>query len=562
MHHHLDLRTKIIIMMSVMAGLFLVALDQTIFTTSLGKIVEEFNAFSSLSWVVTAYLITSTVSVPIAGKLSDMYGRRILLLIGISIFVAGSLFGGMSGSMNQLILWRAIEGIGAGIITANAFTIIGDLFAPRERARWQGVFGAVFGVATVVGPILGGYLTETHSILWMTTSWRWTLFINIPIGIIAFAVIFIFCPTLRHEKKPKIDYVGAALLALALSVLVLAIDNTEHIFADFMTSTGISLLWLRIIMFTIVAITVGIFIVVENRAKEPILPLRFFKNRNFDLIIMISLLFGAAFIGTILYLTQFNQQVFAASPSQSGLMLLPMVGGLVLSSVIGGQLITRTGKYKIFMQIGTALATISIIFLTTLRPESGYFYESIIMVFLGMGLGIVMPVLNLAVQNEFEQLELGVATSSSQLFRNLGSTIGVAVFGAILTAGIISGLGDTSQIPYIKTLAQNPAASRIGSLSDSNTLLTLNTPDIKQKINNQADAAFTKLPVPIKTVVAQKFKAQQDNFSSIVVHAFSDGMHNIFIVAAFLMGTATIIVFGIKEKTLRTGKPQETPGEI
>ena len=545
-----------------MAGLFLVALDQTIFTTSLGKIVEEFNAFSSLSWVVTAYLITSTVSVPIAGKLSDMYGRRILLLIGISIFVAGSLFGGMSGSMNQLILWRAIEGIGAGIITANAFTIIGDLFAPRERARWQGVFGAVFGVATVVGPILGGYLTETHSILWMTTSWRWTLFINIPIGIIAFAVIFIFCPTLRHEKKPKIDYVGAALLALALSVLVLAIDNTEHIFADFMTSTGISLLWLRIIMFTIVAITVGIFIVVENRAKEPILPLRFFKNRNFDLIIMISLLFGAAFIGTILYLTQFNQQVFAASPSQSGLMLLPMVGGLVLSSVIGGQLITRTGKYKIFMQIGTALATISIIFLTTLRPESGYFYESIIMVFLGMGLGIVMPVLNLAVQNEFEQLELGVATSSSQLFRNLGSTIGVAVFGAILTAGIISGLGDTSQIPYIKTLAQNPAASRIGSLSDSNTLLTLNTPDIKQKINNQADAAFTKLPVPIKTVVAQKFKAQQDNFSSIVVHAFSDGMHNIFIVAAFLMGTATIIVFGIKEKTLRTGKPQETPGEI
>jgi len=562
MHHHLDLRTKIIIMLSVMAGLFLVALDQTIFTTSLGKIVEEFNAFSSLSWVVTAYLITSTVSVPIAGKLSDMYGRRILLLIGISIFVAGSLFGGMSGSMNQLILWRAIEGIGAGIITANAFTIIGDLFAPRERARWQGVFGAVFGVATVVGPILGGYLTETHSILWLTTSWRWTLFINIPIGIIAFAVIFIFCPTLRHEKKPKIDYVGAALLAVALSVLVLAIDNTEHIFADFISSTGISLLWLRVIMFTFVAIIVGIFVAVEHRAKEPILPLRFFKNRNFVLIIIISLLFGAAFIGTILYLTQFNQQVFSASPSQSGLMLLPMVGGLVLSSVVGGQLITRTGKYKIFMQIGTALATISIVFLTTLKPESGYFYESIIMVFLGMGLGIVMPVLNLAVQNEFEQLELGVATSSSQLFRNLGSTIGVAVFGAILTAGIVAGLGDTGRIPYVKTLTQNPAASKIGSFSDSNTLLTLNTPDIKQKINDQANAAFTKLPLPVKTVVSQQFKAQQDNFSSIVIHAFSDGMHNIFIVAAILMGVATIIVFGIKEKTLRTGKPQETPGEI
>ncbi|MCX6728258.1 MAG: MFS transporter [Candidatus Saccharibacteria bacterium] len=562
MQHHLDLRTKVIIMLSVMAGLFLVALDQTIFTTSLGRIVEEFNAFSALSWVVTAYLITSTVSVPIAGKLSDMYGRRILLLTGISIFVIGSLFGGMSGSMNQLILWRAIEGIGAGIITANAFTIIGDLFAPRERGRWQGMIGAVFGIATVIGPILGGYLTEAHTILWLTTGWRWTLFINIPIGIIAFLVIMIFCPTLKHEKKPKVDYAGAAFLAIALSVLVLAIDNTEQIFAGLISSTGITLLGLRVIMFTIVAIAVAIFIAVERRAKEPILPLRFFKNRNFILIITISLLFGAAFIGTILYLTQFNQQVFAASPSQSGLMLLPMVGGLVLSSIVGGQLISRTGKYKMFMLAGTALATVSIIFLTALKPESGYFYESIIMVFLGMGLGIVLPVLNLAVQNEFKQSELGVATSSSQLFRNLGSTIGVAMFGAILTAGIISGLGDTNKIPYIKTLSQNPAASKIGSFSDSNTLLTINTPDIKQKINSQADVAFTKLPLPIKTMVAQKFKAQQDNFSSIVTHAFSDGMHNIFVLSAVLMGIATIVVLGIKEKTLGTGKPQETPGEI
>ena len=401
-----------------------------------------------------------------------------------------------------------------------------------------------------------------HNILWLTTSWRWTLFINIPIGIIAFTVIMLFCPTLKHEKKPRVDYAGAALLALALSVLVLAIDNTEQIFAGLISSTGITLLWLRVIMFTIVVIAVVIFIAIEHRAKEPILPLYFFKNRNFVLIIIVSLLFGAAFIGTILYLTQFNQQVFEASPSQSGLMLLPMVGGLVLSSVVGGQLITRTGKYKIFMQVGTGLATVSIIFLTALRPESGYFFESIVMVFLGIGLGIVLPVLNLAVQNEFKQSELGVATSSSQLFRNLGSTIGVAMFGAILTAGIISGLGDTNKIPYVKTLTQNPAASKIGSFNDSNTLLTLNTTDIKQKINHQANAAFAKLPLPIKTGVAQKFKVQQDNFSSIVTHAFSDGMHNIFVLSAILMGLATIVVFGIREKTLRTGKPLETPGEV
>lgn len=562
MQHHLDLRTKIIIMASVMAGLFLVALDQTIFTTSLGKIVEEFNAFSSLSWVVTAYLITSTISTPIAGKLSDMFGRRPMLLIGISIFVLGSLLGGMSGSINQLILWRALEGVGAGIITANAFTIIGDLFAARERGRWQGFSGAVFGIATVIGPILGGYLTESHNVLGLITNWRWTLFVNIPIGIIAFAVILIFCPTLKHEKKPKVDYAGAAFLAVTLAVLVLAIDNTKDIFAGFMTSTGISLLWLRVIMFSIVAVTTVTFVAIERRVKEPILPIYFFKNRNFVKIMAIGLLFGASFIGTILYLTQFNQQVFGASPSQSGLMLLPMVGGLVLSSVSGGQLIAKTGKYKIFMQIGSALATVSILFLLALKPESSYMYEAIVMFFLGTGLGIVLPVINLAVQNEFSQSDLGAATSSSQLFRNLGSTIGVAVFGSILTAGIIAGLGNTSQIPYVHTISQNPTASKIGSLSDPNTLLSLNIPDVKSKINSQANATFAKLPLPVRTNVAQQFKTQQDNFASIVTHAFSDGMHNIFMVAAGLMAVTAGLVFFIKETPLRTGKPSETPGAI
>jgi EmrB/QacA subfamily drug resistance transporter len=562
MHHHLDLRTKIIIMLSVMAGLFLVALDQTIFATAIGKIVEEFNAFSALSWVVTAYLLTSTISLPIAGKLSDLFGRRLMLLIGIFVFVAGSLLGGMSQNMTQLIMWRALEGVGGGIITANAFTIIGDLFAPRERARWQGLFGAVFGIATVVGPILGGYLTEAHNILGLTTNWRWTLFVNVPVGILAFAVIMIFCPTLKHEKKPKVDYAGAVFLAVSLAVLVLAIDNTKDIFAGFMSSTGINLFWLRVIMFSTVAITTAIFVAIEYRSKEPLLPMFFFKNRNFDLIMIVSLFFGAAFIGMVLYLTQFNQQVFGASPTQSGFMLMPLVAGIVLSSAGGGQLITRTGKYKIFMQMGAGLATVSILFLTALKPETSYMYEAVVMVFLGLGLGIVLPVINLAVQNEFEQADIGVATSSSQLFRNLGSTIGVSIFGAILTAGVVAGLGNTSQIPYIKTLSQNPAATKIGSLSDSDTLLNLNTPDVKSQINDQAGKAFVKLPPPISTKVASQFKTQQTNFSSIVTHAFSDGMHNIFLLSAGFMAAATVVLFALKEKALRTGKPLETPGEI
>jgi EmrB/QacA subfamily drug resistance transporter len=562
MHHHLDLRTKIIIMLSVMASLFLIALDQTIFSTAIGKIVEDFNAFSALSWVVTAYLLTSTITLPIAGKLSDLFGRKIMLLIGIFVFVAGSLMGGMSQNMTQLIIWRALEGVGGGIITANAFTIIGDLFAPRERARWQGLFGAVFGLATVIGPILGGYLTEPHNILGLVTNWRWTLYVNVPVGILAFAVILAVCPTLKHEKKPKVDYAGAVFLATALAVLVLAIDNTKDIFAGFMSSTGISLLWLRIIMFSIVVIAVAIFVAIEHRAKEPLLPLFFFKNRNFDLIMVVSLFFGAAFIGMVLYLTQFNQQVFGASPTQSGFMLMPLVGGIVISSAGGGQLITRTGKYKVFMQMGAGLATIAILFLTTLTPETSFLYEVVVMVFLGLGLGIVLPVINLAVQNEFEQADIGAATSSSQLFRNLGSTIGVSIFGAILTAGVISGLGNTSQIPYVKTISQNPAATRIGSLNDSDTLLNLNTPDVKSKINDQAQAAFAKLPTQIRTQVAAQFKAQQNDFASIVTHAFSDGMHNIFLFSAGLMAVATVILFGLKEKTLRTGKALETPGEI
>ena len=227
MHHHLSLKRKLIIMISVMASLFLVALDQTIISTALGKIVEEFNAFSSLSWIVTAYLITTTVTVPIAGKFSDLFGRRRILLIGVAVFVTGSLLSGISGSVNELIMWRALQGIGGGIITANAFTIVGDLFAARERARWQGLIGAVFGLASVVGPLLGGWLTDGQGIFGMTTDWRWTFYINVPIGILAFILIAIFCPPLRRAAKAVIDYAGAALLSVSLAVLIISVDTPK-----------------------------------------------------------------------------------------------------------------------------------------------------------------------------------------------------------------------------------------------------------------------------------------------------------------------------------------------
>lgn len=561
MHHHLSMRTKVIVMISVMASMFLVALDQTIIATALGKIVEQFNAFDSLSWIVTAYLVTTTLTVPIAGRLSDLFGRRLMLLIGVTIFTVGSMLNGISGDVTQLIFFRALQGIGGGIITANAFTIIGDLFAARERGRWQGMIGAVFGLSSVIGPLLGGWLTDGQHIFGAVTDWRWTFFINVPVGIVALILLAVFCPPLHHENKPKVDYAGATILALTLGLFILGIDNTASIFAGFMDWTGLTLAGLRWIMFSLVAIGLAAFVYVERRAQEPIIPLHFFKNYNFVLLITIAGLFGAAFMGSILYLTQFNQQVFGASPTDSGLMLLPMVGGILISSIGSGQIISRIGKYKIFMQIGFVVATIMIFMLTTLTPASSYAQEAWIMALLGLGMGVAMPVLNLAIQNEFAMHELGAATSSNQLFRSLGSTIGTAVFGAMLTAGIVVHIDNIQQTAYVQTLKQNPAAKKIGDFSDANTMLNLNMPDIKKQITDSANKAFAQLPEPIRSEQKQQFTHNQNEFASRVTSAFSDSLSHIFRVASGLMLASTVAVFLLKEKPLRSAKPEETPGE-
>lgn len=561
MHHHLSLRSKIIVMISVMASMFLVALDQTIIATALGKIVEEFNAFDSLSWIVTAYLLTTTITVPIAGKLSDLFGRRVILLIGVAIFGVGSLISGMSGDVTQLIVARAFQGIGGGIITANAFTIIGDLFAARERGKWQGMIGAVFGLSSVVGPLLGGWLTDGQHIFNLTTDWRWTFWINVPVAILAFAIIAIFCPALKHDRKPVVDYAGATLLTIALGTLVLAVDNTEQIFKGFLDSSGWDLVSLRAVMGTIVVVATVGFILVERRAKEPIIPLTFFRNRNFVLIMGVATLFGAAFLGAILYLTQFNQQVFGASPTESGLMLLPMIAGLMLTSIASGQIISRTGRYKIFMQVGIVLATVMVALLATLSPSSSFAYEAVVMFFLGMGLGVVMPTMNLAVQNEFEQHELGAATSSNQLFRSLGSTIGIAIFGAMLTAGLTSNLTNIQSDAYVKSLSQSSqVASKFGDMTDPSTLLNLNAPDVKHKITDAFNQSVAQLPVPAKEKATEQFNQSQTDYAGKITSAFSKSLNRIFIVSATLMFLAAVLIFSIKEKPLRAASPNAAPG--
>ncbi|CAN5413862.1 hypothetical protein BH10PAT4_BH10PAT4_1080 [soil metagenome] len=564
MNHHLSLRKKVIIMVSVMASLFLVALDQTIIATALGKIVQDFNAFSSLSWVVTAYLITTTITVPIAGKLSDLFGRRKILLIGVALFAIGSLMSGASGDIVQLVLWRAFQGIGGGIITANAFTIVGDLFAARERGKWQGMIGAVFGLASVAGPLLGGFLTEGHQVLGLvTTDWRWTFWINVPIAIVAFILIAIYCPALKHEGKQRIDYLGAGLLTVFLGTLILAIDNTEQIFAGLLGDGGLTLSGLRVIMFSIVALSLAALIIVEKRATQPIIQLAFFKNKNFVLIMTLALLNGAAFLGSILYLTQFNQQVFGASPTQSGLMLLPLVAGLMISSIGAGQLVSRTGKYKMLIVSGFMVMTVMTILLTTLTPSTTYLYEAIIMFVLGLGTGIGLPVLNIAVQNEFSQKDLGVVTSSNQLFRSLGSTIGVAIFGSLLTIGIATSLGDMKNDPYIQTLRQSPAASQIITETDNpDVLLRLNTSATKSMITDGFNTAVVNIPQPARDDAKATLTKNQDAYSTKIVNAFSNSIHTIFIVASVFVAIAAALSIAIKEKPLERAKPLDTPGEV
>ena len=549
--HHITKREKIIVLAAVMSGLFLVALDQTIVSTALGGIVKQFQSYSSLGFIVTADLLTSTVTVPLAGKLSDMYGRRPFLIGGVIAFTLASLLSGSAQNIQQLIAFRALQGIGGGMIMANAFTIVGDLFAPRERGKWQGAIGAIFGISSVIGPLLGGWLTDAHGVFGLTTNWRWIFFINVPIGIAATAIIFKFLPVIKHDSEHKPDYLGAAILTVLLSSIVLAVDNTEVVFRSIING-GTSLTTVKLALWGIALVAAACFWVVEKKAKQPVLPLTFFRNYNYRLLVGTMLLFGAAFLGAILYLTQFNQQVFGASASQAGLMLLPMTAGMMITSIGGGQLISKTGKYKRFIVMGIGIATVGIFSLVTLQPSSPYWHEALIMFVTGFGLGFVMPVLNLAVQNEFEHKDLGAATSSVQLFRGLGSTMGTALLSGLLTAGIITALGQPKDLPFIQTLKKAPqAAAFFENGVTADTVLNINMQ--KQTIKDVATQGIgaSNLPAPVKEATLDSFVKQQNAFSDDVINAFATSLHRVFVVSGSLMSIGFIAVLFIREKPLR-----------
>jgi EmrB/QacA subfamily drug resistance transporter len=446
----------VMVLIGVMLGMLLAALDQTVVGTALPRIVANLGGLEHYAWVATSYLLASTVTIPIYGKLSDIYGRRIFFILGMVIFLAGSALSGTSQDMTQLIIYRGIQGLGAGAMMPLAIAIIGDIFPPAERGKWQGLITAVFGLATIVGPIIGGAITDN----W---GWRWVFYVNMPVGALAILTAGFVLPKTLRRVKHKIDYAGAVALVVCAVPLLLAFSwaGTQYAWNS----------WQVIGLFIFSAVALVVFVLIEMRAAEPIISPRLFKNSIFLISTVAMFLLSAGMFGAILYLPLFVQAVTGNTATNSGIVLTPMMLGFMFSSVVGGQILSRTGRYKILAIYGFVVAALGMFLLLRMNATIPEGLISLNMVVTGLGLGVMMSLFTIVVQNAFPFRQLGEVTAGLTFFRSIGSTIGVAVMGTIMINGFQSAL--QSNLP--KTIAKfvPPSLQNPQVLLDPNVLAAL-----------------------------------------------------------------------------------------
>jgi EmrB/QacA subfamily drug resistance transporter len=521
------------ILIGVMLGMLLAALDQTIVGTALPRIVADLGGLDHYAWVVTAYLLASTVTVPIYGKLSDIYGRRLFFIGGMVIFLVGSALAGTSQDMTQLIIYRFIQGLGAGGMMPIALAIIGDIFSPAERGKWQGLFVAVFGLSSIVGPTLGGWITDN----W---GWRWVFYVNMPVGIIAIVTAGFVLPTLINKRKHIIDYLGSATMVAGTIPLLLAFSwaGSQYAWGS----------WQIIGLFAFSIVMLIIFVLIELRAPEPIISPRLFKNSIFLVSVIAMFLVSAGMFGAILYLPLFVQGVLGDSATNSGVVLTPMMIGFMVSSIVGGQLLSRTGRYKILAIFGFIVAAAGMFLLSRMVPTTSEGEVVRNMIITGLGIGVMMSLFTIVVQNAFPYKQLGEVTASLTFFRSIGSTMGVAVMGTIMINAYQTAM--QSNLPAIVKRAV--PADRLAQLQNPQLLLS---PDFLAKIQHY----FASLGPQGLTIFRQLIEAIRLSLSTAIT--------NVFFLGFIIMLVGLVSVLFLREIPLRKSHtapvaeaPAPTPG--